>query len=235
MCKFFISGCIQPLIFVAKCCKVQKYLLKLKAFHRIATRHDKLACTYLNFLCIASIMVWNKMTKWNNFSNTFYLSLSLLVSSLSHFNFKGQIHWTFRCHYIEYFYSPLSKSLFSIPRTLSMTYAIFLMSYRTPDWLLNVYEKHFSFHVLHTQPDNLYICREWYHNMSDSFLVILSCYFLNFDELSAYLLDICPRCTKSFPATDLPITYAVFFSNYVMKHILNSFLWIICFIDLLDN
>ena len=39
---------------------VEKYFLKLKAFRRIATRYDKLACTYLGFLCIASILIWIK-------------------------------------------------------------------------------------------------------------------------------------------------------------------------------
>lgn len=33
---------------------------KLKAYRRIATRYDKLACTYLGFLCIASILIWLK-------------------------------------------------------------------------------------------------------------------------------------------------------------------------------
>ena len=32
---------------------VEKYFLKLKAFRRIATRYDKLAATYLGFICIA--------------------------------------------------------------------------------------------------------------------------------------------------------------------------------------
>lgn len=39
---------------------VEKLFLKLKAFRRIATRYDKLACTYLGFLCIASILIWLK-------------------------------------------------------------------------------------------------------------------------------------------------------------------------------
>ena len=39
---------------------VEKYFLKLKAFRRIATRYDKLACTYLGLLCIASILIWIK-------------------------------------------------------------------------------------------------------------------------------------------------------------------------------
>ncbi|MEF2620450.1 MAG: IS4/IS5 family transposase, partial [Lachnospiraceae bacterium] len=34
--------------------------LKLKAYRRIATRYDKLACTYLGFLCLASILIWLK-------------------------------------------------------------------------------------------------------------------------------------------------------------------------------
>ena len=37
---------------------VEKLFLKLKAYRRIATRYDKLACTYLGFLCIASILIW---------------------------------------------------------------------------------------------------------------------------------------------------------------------------------
>ena len=39
---------------------VEKLFLKLKAYRRIATRYDKLACTYLGFLCIASILIWLK-------------------------------------------------------------------------------------------------------------------------------------------------------------------------------
>lgn len=39
---------------------VEKLFLKLKAFRKIATRYDKLACTYLGFLCIASILIWLK-------------------------------------------------------------------------------------------------------------------------------------------------------------------------------
>lgn len=36
---------------------VENYFLKLKAFHRIATHYDKLAFTYLGFLCIVSILI----------------------------------------------------------------------------------------------------------------------------------------------------------------------------------
>ena len=39
---------------------VEKYFLKLKAFCQIATRHAKLAVTYLGFICIASILIWLK-------------------------------------------------------------------------------------------------------------------------------------------------------------------------------
>lgn len=39
---------------------VERLFLKLKTYRRIATRYDKLACTYLGFLCIASIMIWIK-------------------------------------------------------------------------------------------------------------------------------------------------------------------------------
>jgi transposase len=39
---------------------VENYFLKLKAFRRIATRYDKLAFTYLGFLCIVSILIWLK-------------------------------------------------------------------------------------------------------------------------------------------------------------------------------
>lgn len=39
---------------------VENLFLKLKGFRRIATRYDKLACTYLGFLCIASILTWLK-------------------------------------------------------------------------------------------------------------------------------------------------------------------------------
>ena len=31
-----------------------------KSYRRIATRYDKLACTYLGILCIATIMIWLK-------------------------------------------------------------------------------------------------------------------------------------------------------------------------------
>lgn len=37
---------------------VEKLFLKLKSYRRIATRYDKLSCTYLGFLCIASILIW---------------------------------------------------------------------------------------------------------------------------------------------------------------------------------
>lgn len=37
---------------------VENYFLKLKAFRRIATRYDKLAFTYLGFLCIVSILIY---------------------------------------------------------------------------------------------------------------------------------------------------------------------------------
>lgn len=39
---------------------VEKLFLKLKAYRHIATRYDKLACTYLGFLCLACIMIWLK-------------------------------------------------------------------------------------------------------------------------------------------------------------------------------
>jgi len=39
---------------------VENLFLKLKAYRRIATRYDKLACTYLGFLYIASILIWIK-------------------------------------------------------------------------------------------------------------------------------------------------------------------------------
>ena len=39
---------------------VENYFLKLKTFRRIATRYDKLAFTYLGFLCIVSILIWLK-------------------------------------------------------------------------------------------------------------------------------------------------------------------------------
>ncbi len=39
---------------------IEKLFLKLKAYRRIATRYDKLAFTYLGFLCIASILIWLK-------------------------------------------------------------------------------------------------------------------------------------------------------------------------------
>lgn len=39
---------------------VEKLFLKSKAYRRIASRCDKLAHTYLGFLCIASILIWLK-------------------------------------------------------------------------------------------------------------------------------------------------------------------------------
>lgn len=39
---------------------VENYFLKLKTFRRIATRYDKLAFTYLGFLCIVSTLIWLK-------------------------------------------------------------------------------------------------------------------------------------------------------------------------------
>lgn len=39
---------------------VENYFLKLKTYRRIATRYDKLASTFLAFVCIASILIWLK-------------------------------------------------------------------------------------------------------------------------------------------------------------------------------
>ena len=39
---------------------VEKLFLKLKAYRRIATRYDKLACTYLGFLCITKCLALMK-------------------------------------------------------------------------------------------------------------------------------------------------------------------------------
>ena len=39
---------------------VENYFLKLKAFRRMATRYDKLASTFLGFVCIVSILIWLK-------------------------------------------------------------------------------------------------------------------------------------------------------------------------------
>lgn len=39
---------------------IENFFLKLKSYRRIATRYDKLACTYLGFLCLASILIWLK-------------------------------------------------------------------------------------------------------------------------------------------------------------------------------
>ena len=36
---------------------VKKYFLKLKGFRRIATHYDKLAFTYVGFVCFASILI----------------------------------------------------------------------------------------------------------------------------------------------------------------------------------
>jgi transposase len=46
---------------------VEKYFLKLKGFRRIATRYDKLAFTYMGFVCLASILIWIKWPKAGNF------------------------------------------------------------------------------------------------------------------------------------------------------------------------
>lgn len=39
---------------------VEKFFLKLKGFRRVATRYDKLAFTYMGFVCLASILIWIK-------------------------------------------------------------------------------------------------------------------------------------------------------------------------------
>lgn len=39
---------------------VENFFQKLKAFRRIATRYDKLACTYMGFVYMASILIWLK-------------------------------------------------------------------------------------------------------------------------------------------------------------------------------
>ena len=39
---------------------VEKYFLKLKGFRHIATRYDKLAFTYMGFICLVSILIWIK-------------------------------------------------------------------------------------------------------------------------------------------------------------------------------
>ena len=39
---------------------VECFFQKLKNFHRIATRYDKLACTFSAFICVASISIWLK-------------------------------------------------------------------------------------------------------------------------------------------------------------------------------
>lgn len=39
---------------------LEKYFLKLKGFRRIATRYDKLAYTYMGFVCLVSILIWIK-------------------------------------------------------------------------------------------------------------------------------------------------------------------------------
>ena len=46
---------------------VECFFLKLKAYRRIATRYDKLASTYLGFICIASILIWLKWLRIYNF------------------------------------------------------------------------------------------------------------------------------------------------------------------------
>ena len=62
MGKALIIGCGGVAsVAIHKCCQnSEKYFLKLKAFRRIATRYDKLAATYLGFICIASILIWLK-------------------------------------------------------------------------------------------------------------------------------------------------------------------------------
>lgn len=39
---------------------VEKLFLRLKTYRHIATRYGKLACAYLGFLCIVSILIWLK-------------------------------------------------------------------------------------------------------------------------------------------------------------------------------
>lgn len=39
---------------------VEVFFNKIKSYRRIATRYDKMACTYLGFIAIASILVWLK-------------------------------------------------------------------------------------------------------------------------------------------------------------------------------
>lgn len=39
---------------------VGKFFLKLKNFRRIATRYNKLAQSFLGFICVASILIWIK-------------------------------------------------------------------------------------------------------------------------------------------------------------------------------
>ena len=39
-------------------CLVEMFFCKIKVFRRVATRYDKLACTFLGFVTLASIMVW---------------------------------------------------------------------------------------------------------------------------------------------------------------------------------
>ena len=49
---------------------VENYFLKLKTFRRIATRYDKLAFTYLGFLCDRLNINLVKMNNLKCFSNT---------------------------------------------------------------------------------------------------------------------------------------------------------------------
>lgn len=39
---------------------VENFFQRLKVYRRVATRYDKLACTYLGHIVIASILIWLK-------------------------------------------------------------------------------------------------------------------------------------------------------------------------------
>jgi transposase len=41
---------------------VECFFLKLKNYRRVATRYDKLACTFTGFICIACICIWMDCT-----------------------------------------------------------------------------------------------------------------------------------------------------------------------------
>ncbi len=54
-----------------ECHLAEKYFLKVKGFRRIAPRYDKLAFTYMGFICPSSILIWIKSPENSNFQTHF--------------------------------------------------------------------------------------------------------------------------------------------------------------------